>query len=221
MRILLVEDDHLIGSSLQTGLQARAIAVDWVTQAEDARASIGCTPYSAMLLDIGLPDGNGISLLKWLRGTKDRTPVIIISARDDLATRVAGLDTGADDYLVKPFDFPELLARIHAVVRRHSGQATASLVCGSLRINIATHEVSYDQTSAMLPAREFALLHALAERAGTILSRQQLEEKIYGHGEEVESNAIDVLIFYIRKKFGHDVIRNVRGAGWMVLREAA
>lgn len=219
MRILLVEDDRLIGSSLQTGLQARGIAVDWMMKIDDARAAMDCTLYSAILLDIGLPDGNGISFLKSIRGGRDNTAVLIISARDDLATRVAGLDTGADDYLVKPFDFPELLARIHAVVRRQAGQATAQLVCGSLTVNVATHEASYGESSAMLPAREFALLHALAERAGTILSRQQLEDKIYGHGEEVESNAIDVLIFYIRKKLGHDVIRNVRGAGWMVSRD--
>lgn len=219
MRILLVEDDRLIGSSLQTGLQSRGLAVDWVSEIEDARAAFAHTPYSAVLLDLGLPDGNGLSLLKSLRSSQDGTPVLIISARDDLTTRVAGLDTGADDYLVKPFDFPELLARIRAVVRRRSGHAAAQLVCGPLSINLATHEVSHGDKSAVLPAREFALLHALAERAGCILSRQQLEEKIYGFGEEVESNAIDVLIFYIRKKLGHEVIRNVRGAGWMVSRE--
>lgn len=221
MRLLLVEDDHLIGSSLQTGLQSRGIAVDWLNNVGDAEAALKSSAYSAVLLDIGLPDGDGISLLKAIRATQDATPVLIISARDDLTTRVKGLDTGADDYLVKPFDFPELLARVRAVVRRHSGHAASQLVCGRLVINIATHEVSHGETSVVLPAREFALLLALAERPGCIMSRQQLEEKIYGFGEEVESNAVDVLIFYIRKKLGHDAIRNIRGAGWMVPREAA
>lgn len=219
MRVLLVEDDQMIGKSLQAGLNARGMAVDWVSYAADAEISLKNNPYAVVLLDIGLPDGNGLNLLKALRQAKNKLPVLIISARDDLNTRVSGLDMGADDYLVKPFDFTEMLARIRAVVRRQSGQSESRLFCGPVTLDLASHEVSCGDVNVVLPAREFALLRALAERTGAILSRQQLEERIYSYGEEVESNAIDVLIFYIRKKLGANVIRNVRGAGWMIPRE--
>lgn len=221
MRILLVEDDPMIGASLRAGLNSRGLAVDWVTTATDASLSLKDNPYTVALLDIGLPDGNGLQLLKQVREQRNRLPVLIISARDDVTSRISGLDLGADDYLVKPFDFSEMLARIRAVVRRNAGHAGSLMVSGSVTLDLATHEVTFNDISHTLPAREFSLLRALAERPGCILSRRQLEEKIYGFGDEVESNAIDVLIFYIRKKFGADVIRNVRGAGWMISREPA
>jgi DNA-binding response OmpR family regulator len=216
MRVLLVEDDPMIGASLRTGLSAQGMAVDWLLTGNDAIESLSANHYSVVLLDLGLPDMTGLEVLRTARNGKCITPVLIVSARDDLASRVISLDLGADDYIVKPFDFAEMMARIRAVVRRQAGHSVSKIESGEVTLDLASHEVRYRETAHILPAREFALMLGLAERAGTILSRSQLEEKLYGFGEEVESNAIDVLIFYIRKKFGADIIRNIRGAGWMV-----
>ena len=216
MRVLLVEDDPMIGASLRTGLSAQGMAVDWLLTGNDAIESLFANHYSVVLLDLGLPDMTGLEVLRMARNGKCITPVLIVSARDDLASRVISLDLGADDYIVKPFDFAEMMARIRAVVRRQAGHSVSKIESGEITLDLASHKVRYRETEHILPAREFALLLGLAERAGTILSRSQLEEKLYGFGEEVESNAIDVLIFYIRKKFGADIIRNIRGAGWMV-----
>ena len=216
MRILLVEDDPMIGASLRTGLLANGMTVDWILNGADAIEALASSAYSIVLLDLGLPDMIGLDVLKAVRGTKSKTPVLIVTARDDIDSRVTGLDLGADDYIVKPFDLTELLARIRAVTRRQSGHSTSRIECGEVVLDMASHEVGFRGASHVLSAREFSLLLGLAERAGTILSRTQLEEKIYGWGEEVESNAIDVLIFYVRKKFGPDIIRNIRGAGWMI-----
>lgn len=216
MRVLLVEDDAMIGASLKTGLCAQGVAVDWVTNGNDAIESLSCNHYSVALLDLGLPDMSGLQVLKIARGSKLKTPVLIVTARDDTPSRVMGLDLGADDYIVKPFDFSEMMARIRAVIRRQAGHLASKIEGGEVTLDLATHEVTCRNITHILPAREFALLHGLVERAGTILSRSQLEEKLYGHGDEVESNAVDVLIFYIRKKFGPHIIRNIRGAGWMV-----
>lgn len=216
MRVLLVEDDPMIGASLRTGLSAQGMAVDWVLTGADANESIAVNHYEVVLLDLGLPDMTGLEVLKNVRNGKRKTPVLIVTARDDLHSRVTGLDLGADDYIVKPFDFTEMMARIRAVVRRQAGHLASRIESGEITLDLASHEVSFRGATHVLPAREFALLQALAERPGTILSRNQLEEKLYGYGQEVESNAVDVLIFYIRKKFGSDIIRNIRGAGWMV-----
>lgn len=219
MRVLLVEDDPMIGASLRTGLSGQGMAVDWVLTGADAIEALAVNSYEVVLLDLGLPDMTGLEVLKNVRNGKRKTPVLIVTARDDLHSRVTGLDLGADDYIVKPFDFTEMMARIRAVIRRQAGHSASRIESGEITLDLASHEVSFRGATHVLPAREFALLQALAERPGTILSRSRLEEKLYGFGEEVESNAVDVLIFYIRKKFGSGIIRNIRGAGWMVSRD--
>ncbi|EIM27972.1 response regulator transcription factor [Microvirga lotononidis] len=218
MRVLLVEDDPLIGRSLTRAFEGSGAAVDWARAGDDALAALSTSRYAIVLLDLGLPDRAGLDVLKEMRCGKDATPVLIVTARDDLETRVAGLDLGADDFIVKPFDFDELAARMRAVIRRHAGHSTSQISSSEIILDLAAHEVTYKGATQLLPAREFALLQALLERPGTILSRQQLEDALYGWGEEVESNAVDVLIHYIRRKFGNEIIRNVRGVGWMVAR---
>ncbi|WCE93053.1 response regulator transcription factor [Acidithiobacillus ferriphilus] len=219
MRILLVEDDRMIGEAVTVALQDAAYAVDWVRDGETALRAIGNQEHQAVLLDLGLPKLDGRDLLRKLRATGNTLPVIIITARDALADRVDGLDLGADDYLVKPFEMDELLARLRAIIRRQGGQATPVLSNGLLQLNLSTHEVQHGDARVLLTAREFALLQALLLRPGTILSRAQLEERLYGWNEAVESNTIDFLIHGIRKKLGAKVIKNVRGAGWMVARQ--
>ncbi len=216
MRILLIEDDPMIGAGLQQALRDQAMSVDWVRDGEDGEAALASGDYALVLLDLGLPNLPGMEVLRKARRRGDTTPLLIVTARDDVESRVAGLDLGADDFLVKPFETSELLARIRAVLRRQGGAAVSTIGNGAITLNLDTHEARHGDISLVLPPREFALLHALLERPGRILSRGQLEEKIYGWGEEVESNAIDVLIHYVRKKLGKDVVRNVRGAGWMV-----
>ncbi|WP_298359433.1 response regulator [Rhodoblastus sp.] len=216
MRVLLVEDDAMIGKGLVTALSAAGMSVDWVRDGAQADAALGDEGYAIVLLDLGLPRADGFEVLKAARREGIKTPVLIITARDHIDDRVAGLDLGADDYLVKPFETRELLARMRALIRRRAGQATPLLAVGLLELNTETHEMSCGSATEVLPAREYALMHALMERPGRILSRSQIEERIYGWGEEVESNAVDVLIHSVRRKFGKSVILNVRGAGWMV-----
>lgn len=218
MRILLVEDDPMIGNALCVALRDAAYAVDWVQDGETALRALGNQEHQAVLLDLGLPRRDGIEVLKKLRANASVLPVIIITARDELEERVKGLDLGADDYLVKPFDIGELLARLRAALRRQGGQAAPVLSNGIISLDPATREASKGKVVCLLSAREFSLLQALLLRPGTILNRAQLEESIYGWNEEVESNAVDFLIHGIRKKLGADAIRNVRGAGWMVAR---
>lgn len=216
MRVLLVEDDRLIGRSLTRAFGGTGTTIDWTQSGDDALLALHANCYSVVLLDLGLPDKAGFEVLRIMRHGKDATPVLIITARDDIETRVAGLDLGADDFVVKPFDFDELAARIRAVVRRHAGHATSQIQSSEIVLDLAAHQATYRGMTQLLPAREFALLQALLEHPGAILSRQQLEDALYGWGEEVESNAIDVLIHYIRRRFDNDIIRNVRGIGWMV-----
>ena len=218
MRILLVEDDQMIGEALCVALRDAAYAVDWVRDGETAIRVLGNQTHQAMLLDLGLPRRDGLEVLKKLRGNGGTLPVIIITARGELEVRVKGLDLGADDYLVKPFDIDELLARLRATLRRQGGQAAPLLSNGIISLNPATREASKGDVVCLLSAREFSLLQALLLRPGTILTRAQLEESIYGWNEEVESNAVDFLIHGIRKKLGADAIKNVRGAGWMAAR---
>lgn len=216
MRILLVEDDTMIGEALCVALRDAAYAVDWVQDGETALRVLSKSEHQAVLLDLGLPGKDGIDVLKKLRGNNNNTPVIIITARDALDDRVKGLDLGADDYLIKPFDFDELLARLRAALRRQGGKAAPLLSNGTISLDPATHEAFKGELTCQLSAREFSLLQALMLRPGMILTRKQLEESIYGWNEEVESNAVDFLIHGIRKKLGSDAIKNVRGAGWMV-----
>jgi DNA-binding response OmpR family regulator len=216
MRILLVEDDHMIGQSLRQALSEHSFAVDWVRDgllAQDALAQGG---YAAVLLDLGLPRRSGFDVLRRARHDGDRTPVLVLTARDSVDDRVSGLDLGADDYLVKPFEFRELLARIRAVIRRFSGHAQSTIGTSQTLLDLERRELTHCGSTIVLSAREFRLMHTLMERPGAILSRAQLEERIYGWGEEVSSNAVEVLIHGIRKKLGSDVIRNVRGLGWRI-----
>ncbi|MBB6562682.1 two-component system OmpR family response regulator/two-component system response regulator QseB [Acidovorax soli] len=216
MRALLVEDDDMIGRSLSHALKGAGWSVDWVRNGALAHSALADGDYSCVLLDLGLPGLDGTEVLRRARARGDLTPVVVLTARDGVEDRVLGLDTGADDYLLKPFEMSELLARMRAVVRRRSGAAQSLLGNGPLQLDLATREVLQDGVRGVLTAREFALLHALLERPGAILSREQLENRIYGWGEEVSSNAVDVLIHGMRRKLGPDAIRNVRGLGWRV-----
>ena len=220
MRALLIEDDRMIGPSLKRGLADAGIVVDWVEDGATGLAALDTASYAVILLDLGLPDGCGLSILDRLRGRSDDTPIVILTARDDLETRIDGLDRGADDFLVKPFEVDELKARIRAAVRRSAGRSASVMECGELTLDLATREVAYRGQRLPLSAREFALVQVLAERPGAILSRAQIEDRIYGWGEEVESNAIDVLIHYVRRKFDKDIVRNVRGVGWVIPKTA-
>ena len=216
MRALLVEDDDMIGRSLSHALKGAGWSVDWVRNGELAHSALADGNYSCVLLDLGLPGLDGTEVLRRARARGDLTPVVVLTARDGVEDRVHGLDIGADDYLLKPFEMAELLARMRAVVRRRSGVAQSLVGNGALQLDLATREVLQGGVRESLTAREFALLHALLERPGAILSREQLENRIYGWGEEVSSNAVDVLIHGMRRKLGPDAIRNVRGLGWRV-----
>ncbi|MDQ0085111.1 MULTISPECIES: response regulator transcription factor [Variovorax] len=216
MRVLLVEDDEMIGRSLKQALEGAGWSADWVRDGELAQSALGDGGYTCVLLDLGLPRQDGTEVLRRARERGDATPVLVLTARDGLDDRIHSLDLGADDYLLKPFEFRELLARMRAVVRRRDGAAHSLVGSGSLQLDLTTREVVVNGAREALTAREFALLHALLERPGAILSREQLENRIYGWGEEVTSNAIDVLIHGMRRKLGADAIRNVRGLGWRV-----
>jgi two-component system OmpR family response regulator len=216
MRVLLIEDDKMVGSAVQQALRDAAYAVDWVTDGETAIQAAENEAYEVALLDLGLPKADGREVLRRLRALGRKLPVIIVTARDGVEDRIDGLDLGADDYLVKPFEIRELLARMRAVLRRQGSGSAPVLSNGKLQLDPATREASFLGETSLLTAREFALLSALLTRPGTILSRGELERQIYGWNEEVESNAIEFLIHTIRKKLGVPAIRNVRGVGWMV-----
>ncbi|QIG95281.1 MULTISPECIES: response regulator [unclassified Bradyrhizobium] len=223
MRVLLIEDDALIGRSLVSGLEHEGMAVDWVRSGADGHAVLGSDrdEHAIVLLDLGLPEMSGLDLLRRVRLARKTLPILVITARDSVDDRIVGLDLGADDYIVKPFELGELFARMRAVMRRLHGQAQSVIVSGEISLDLATHEVEYKNVKLILSAREFALMRVLLQRPGMILSRAQIEEQIYGWGEEVESNAVAVLIHSIRKRFDKDIIRNVRGAGWMVTKDIA
>ena len=216
MRVLLVEDDEMIGHSLREALQGQGWSVDWVKDGLLAQSAWDDGDYACVLLDLGLPKRDGVEVLRHARSRGITTPVLVLTARDALDDRVTGLDLGADDYLLKPYEVRELLARMRAVIRRRDGSAHSVIGNASVQLDITTREVMVQGERAQLSAREFALLHALLERPGAILSREQLENRIYGWGEEVTSNAIDVLIHGMRRKLGPEAIRNVRGLGWRV-----
>ncbi len=218
MRLLLVEDDAMLGEALVVALEDADYRVDWVNNTASARSAIHSSQYQALLLDLGLPGQDGLSLLTELRFSQQHLPVIILTARDDLVTRVQGLDLGADDYLVKPFNMSELLARLRAVIRRYAGQTTNVYRVGLLSLDTTNHVAIFKNQEALLSLKEVKLLQVLMLAAGHILSRSVLEERGYGWNEDIESNAIDFLIHGIRKKLGSEVIKNIRGAGWMVLK---
>ena len=220
MRLLLVEDDPMIGEGVRKGLRHEGFTVDWVQDGRAAERAIDNDVYDLLLLDLGLPGKDGIDVLATLRRRGNAVPVLILTARDAVSDRVKGLDMGADDYLVKPFDLEELSARVRALLRRKSGRADPVVQIGNVTLNPATHEVFLDGNPVALSAREFALLQALADRPGAVLSRAQLEEKLYGWNEEVESNTIEVYVHALRRKLGQRFVRNVRGVGYMIPRDS-
>jgi DNA-binding response OmpR family regulator len=216
VRILLVEDDPLLGDGVRAGLKLADYAVDWVRDGEAGRLALLDQTYDACVLDLGLPRRDGLSLLRELRGRGNATPVLILTARDSSADKVAGLDAGADDYLVKPFDLAELQARLRALIRRAGGAASPTLSHAGVVLDPAGKRVSLEQQVVALSAREFALLHDLLSHKNRIRSRAELEESLYAWGEETESNTVEVYIHHLRKKFGADFIRTVRGLGYVV-----
>ncbi|WP_373792157.1 response regulator [Delftia acidovorans] len=221
MRLLLVEDDAMIGEAVQTLLRGEGHAVDWVRDGLQADAALCPGPggghgYDMVLLDLGLPGQDGLQVLRHLRGRRDRTPVLVATARDAVRDRIAGLDAGDDDYVVKPYDLDELLARLRALARRASGGSDPLYEREGVRLNPATREASVDGRDVVLSGREWAVLETLLARPGSTLSRQQIEDKLYGWGDEVSSNAIEVYIHGLRKKLGAGLILNVRGVGYMV-----
>jgi two-component system OmpR family response regulator len=216
MRVLLVEDDSMIANAMEYALRSANYAVDWVKDGPSALSTAQTQYYDAILLDLGLPTYDGLDVLREMRSAGNATPVLIVTARDAVESRITGLDLGADDYLLKPFDMAELLARIRAVIRRKNGHASSTLDNGTLSLNLTTREIVADGKAIRLSAREFSLIEALLIRPGAILSRQELEDRIYGWQHEVESNAIEFLIHGLRKKLGSAAIKNVRGLGWMV-----
>ncbi|AZL76496.1 response regulator [Pseudomonas sichuanensis] len=221
MRILLVEDDTMIAQALQTALEAAGYAVDWVDNGLTAESVLRTQAYDQVLLDLGLPGQDGLQLLQHLRGADNPVPLLIITARPGLDDRLRGLDGGADDFLQKPFEMAELLARMRAVMRRKGGRAAPELGNGIVSLDPASKCARVlDEPAVQLSNREFTLLQALLVRPGAILSRGELEDRLYGWGNEVESNAVEFLIHALRRKLGKDVIRNVRGLGWMVAKGA-
>ena len=216
MRVLLIEDDRMVGAAVKQALKDAAYAVDWVTDGETAIRAAEDEAYEVALLDLGLPLADGWEVLRRIRTLRRKLPIIIVTARDGVDNRIDGLDLGADDYLVKPFEIRELLARMRAVLRRQGSGSSPVLSNGKIQLDPSTREASFLGGTSLLTAREFALLSALLTSPGRILSRGELERQMYGWNEEVESNAIEFLIHTIRKKLGATAIRNVRGVGWMV-----
>jgi two-component system response regulator QseB len=216
MRLLLVEDDPMIGRAVRHGLERAGFTVDWVTDGQSAEAAVANGVYDTIILDLGLPRVDGLTLLRSLRARRDAVPVLITTARDAVADRVGGLNAGADDYLLKPFDLDELVARVRALLRRRAGGASTALLAGTLSLDPVLRQVTQDGREVSLTAKEFALLEALMQRPGAVLSRERLEDSIYGWGEEIGSNAIEVHVHNLRRKLGVDAIRNVRGVGYRV-----
>ena len=219
MRLLIVEDDRLLGDAIQAGLTQAGFAVDWVCDgmaAENALAGQLASDYAAMVLDLGLPRRDGLSVLKGIRQRGSTLPVLILTARDTIEDRILGLDSGADDYLLKPFDMGELLARLRALIRRAEGKATPRLEVSGIVLDPAAHTVSVDGSPIDLTAKEFALLHTLMLNAGRVLSRQQLEQHLYSWNDETGSNTIEVYVHHLRRKLGRDLIRNIRGIGYLI-----
>lgn len=219
MRLLLVEDDVMIGESVRQGLRQDGFALDWVREGDAAESALRNNVYDGVLLDLGLPKKDGLDVLKGLRRRGERIPVLVITARDSVSNRIEGLNQGADDYITKPFDLDELAARVRAVLRRHSGHAESVIQVGALTLNAATHEAMLDGRPLSLSPNEFALLEVFASRPGIVFSRAQLEEKLYGWGQEVESNTVEVYIHNLRKKLGQQFIKNIRGVGYTLPRE--
>ena len=216
MRVLLVEDDRMIAQGLQTALRQIGATVDWIADGGRAAVALHGTVYDVVLLDLGLPNRDGIQILRDLRKRGNATPVIILTARDEVRNRVEGLDAGADDYVVKPFDLDELTARIRSVLRRAAGRGDPIIQHAGIRLDPVTHTVEYKGSPVSLSAHEYAVLEALLQRPGAVLSRAQLEEKLYGWNDPIGSNAVEVYIHGLRRKLGSETIRTLRGVGYLV-----
>jgi two-component system, OmpR family, response regulator QseB len=214
MQILLIEDDRMIGWALSRGLTDEGFAVDWLDDGDAAVVACSERSYDAAILDLGLPNRDGLQVLAELRSQGNTLPVVVLTARDSVAERIKGLDAGADDYLCKPFDFDELVARIRAVLRRRAGQAMPILSYRELTLNPTTRRVSYKGDFLNLSAKEFALLEILLQRPGVVITPAQLRDKLYGWDKDVESNTVEVYIHSLRRKLGHDYIENVRSVGY-------
>ena len=214
MRLLVIEDDPMVGGAVQQGLTRAGFATDWVRDAREAQLSLATGVYDLAVLDLGLPRGDGMDLLRALRAGGDPMPVLIASARDTVKDRIAGLEAGADDYVLKPFDLDELIARVRALLRRHAGSGSPVLRHGDLALDPVRKEVSQAGRAVDLSAREFAVLEALMQKPGAVLSRERLEEAVYGWGQEIASNAIEVHLHNLRRKLGSAVIKNLRGVGY-------
>ena len=216
MRLLLVEDDNMLGRSLKKALEKHAYGVDWVQDGEAALLSIESLSFTVMILDVNLPKLSGIELLKIIRARKNKIPVLLLTARDTASQKVEGLDSGADDYLVKPFDLEELLARLRALIRRSEGRAEPTLHCGNVELDAAAKLVLQNGKKVMMTAKEFRILKVLIERAGKYVTKSDIEYSLYNADDAVESNAVEVSIYNLRKKLGSDFIQTIRGVGYMV-----
>ena len=215
-RLLLVEDDAALAEGVKAGLEDAGHAVDWLRDGRQAREALANESFALVVLDLGLPRMDGLAVLRELRARGDRTPVLILTARDTVDDRVAGLDAGADDYLVKPFALQELKARVRSLVRRSAGRAENRVEHRGIELDTASHEVRFKGQPVPLPPREFAVLEALLERPGRALTRTQLEERLYPWGREIESNAIEVHVHHLRSKLFPELIRTVRGVGYVI-----
>jgi two-component system response regulator QseB len=216
MRVLLVEDDAMIAQGLQTALRQNGFAVDWMGDGRSAAGALQGSVFDVVLLDLGLPHRDGIDVLRELRNRGDATPVIILTARDEIQDRIAGLDAGADDYIVKPFDLDEVTARMRSVMRRAAGRGDPSIRHGELRLDPVARTIERSGVPVSVSAHEFAVLEALLQRPGAVLSRAQLEDRLYGWDEQIGSNAVEVYIHGLRRKLGSDAIRTLRGVGYFV-----
>src|SRR5579859_6605300 len=214
MHVLLIEDDTMIAQGIRTALRQSSFAIDWMPDGASAAAALRTTAFDVVLLDLGLPKRDGIEVLRELRRRGDRTPVIILTARDEIQHRIAGLDAGADDYIVKPFDLDEVTARMRSVLRRAAGRGDPSIVHGELRLDPIARTVERSGTPVALSAHEFSVLEALLQRPGAVLSRAQLEDRLYGWEDQIGSNAIEVYVHGLRRKLGSDTIRTLRGVGY-------
>lgn len=219
MRVLLVEDDALLGDAIQAGLKQAGYAVDWMKDGIAAEQALGTEPYAAVVLDLGLPRLSGLEVLGRTRSRNIPVPVLILTARDTVDDRIKGLDAGADDYLVKPFDMGELAARVRALIRRASGNPEPLLQIAAVKLDPASHRVLYQDRPVELSSKEFAVLHALMLHAGKVLSRAQLEEQLYAWGDEIESNAVEVHIHHLRRKLFPELIETIRGVGYLLPRD--
>ncbi len=217
MRVLLIEDDHVLGAAIRDYVLSSGHAVDWMQRLDEARLALASVPYELVLLDLSLPDGRGLDLLREIRSSGNKVPVIITTAQDQVSVRIEGLNAGADDYLVKPFDLAEMSARIAAVARRYGGNPIPTVISAGLSIDLAQRIVRIDDRPVSLTAREWAVLERLLSRRGAIVTKPEIEDSLYAFGAEIESNAVEVYISRLRKKLGHQAVRTVRGLGYQVL----